>query len=48
MEEKDFRLIRQAYAVEKLFSKNDMFCRYIEDYLDGHYEKDMLADMNRG
>ena len=48
MEEEDFRLIRQAYAVEKLFSKNDMFCRYIEDYLDGHYEKDMLADMNRG
>lgn len=47
MEEEDFRLIRQVYAVEKLFTKNDMFCRYIEDYLDEHYEKDMLADIRK-
>ena len=47
MEEKDFRLIRQAYAVEKLYLKSEMGCKMIEDYLDERYRKDELADMKR-
>ena len=47
MEEKDFRLIRQAYAVERLFLKSEMGCKMIEDSLDERYRKDELADMKR-
>ncbi len=47
MEEEDFRLIRQAYAVERLFLKSEMGCKMIEDYLDERYRQDELADMKR-
>lgn len=47
LEEGDFKYIRQAYAVEKMFLKNEMFCVYIEEYLSEAYGQDMLADIKR-
>ncbi len=45
MEYKDFEYIRQAYAVEKMFSRSDMFCGYIREYLSEVYGQDVLADI---
>ncbi len=48
MEEEDFKLIRQAYAVEKMFLKSDRGCKMVKDYLGKYYGQDGLADMEEG
>lgn len=45
MEPEDFKYIRLAYAVEKLFIKDDKVRKMIELYLSEHYEKDVLGDI---
>lgn len=47
MEEEDFKYIRQSYAVEKLFLKNNAFCKYIEEYIKQNYDQYVLTDIRK-
>lgn len=45
MRYEDFKYIRQAYAVEKMFLKNEHNCKIIEGYLSEYSKQDVLADI---